>query len=259
VDEPAPDEIERLLLDLKDDRRDVRSRAAYELGKHADPRAVMPLIAALSDSDKFVRSWAVGALGKAGTPAVGPLRAVLAAADRDAAYQAALALAALGDVRAVPTLAAAVRGGDWDIRSAAASALAELGDTNSLPDRILADDSLDTTERLALLRSLHGVAHSDDEVQILYILPDLAELCRDRSRSEEIAVRHGAVETLQVLEGAERAAAGAAQQVDGEPAPAVGDGPAAVQAQDAAAAPRTDAEGDAEAPKRSIWDKLTGR
>ncbi len=268
MEKPAQDEIERLISEMKDDRRDVRSRAAYELGKHQDPRTLAPLVSALSDNDKFVRSWAAGALAKAGPPAIPPLLSALETPDPTVGYYAALALGELGDLRAVPLLAKALRDGDWDIRSSAASALAGLGDPSTLPDRILTEDSITGADRAKILASLGDVSYTDDQVQIHYSIPNVSEFCRQRSQSEDGTIRMGAVEALQALENAPRPDAGqreagaleAADLPPEAPGPAqpVGSSQASVEpAKDAAAA--APAAQDTEKPKRSLWDRLTGR
>jgi len=255
------DEIERLLLELKDDRRDVRSRAAYELGKHNDPRVILPLVAALSDNDKFVRSWAAGALGKAGPTAVGPLRTVLDGEDGSAAYYAAQALADLDDLRAVPRLAEAVKQGDWDIRSSAASALLKLGDAETLPERVLADTGLNPGQRLEILTSLRDVAHSDDEVQIHYAVPDITQLCAERLQSSDKNVRAGVKETLEALRTAQQRFE-PAPTPEGVAEPLI-DAPVSPQtvpsAESLAAAPPVNEPTTPDKPKRSLLSRLLGR
>jgi hypothetical protein len=250
LDKIEPDAIERLILELKDDRRDVRSRAAYELGKHSDPRAIVPLIGALSDNDKFVRSWAAGALGKAGPAAVDPLLAVLHANDAAVAYYAALALGEIGDLRAVPVLVKALSEGDYDIRPSAAGVLVGLGDETTLPARVLADPSLDATTREQILRSLRNVSYADDELKVRYSLPDVGELCRECLQSEDAAVRSGAEEVLEIMESS---TIPEPQPPAEEPQPA--SQPFTQPEKEPVHAPETK-EGS---PKRSLWSRLTGR
>ena len=265
MDNPAPDEIERLLVDLKDDRRDVRSRAAYELGKHDDPRALAPLVAALSDHDKFVRSWAAGALGKAGPSAVPALVEVLGSPDQSVGYYAALALAEHDDVRAVPLLARAVQEGDWDIRPSAASALAGLGDPTTLPNRVLSEAGIACADRVRILASLREVAYTDDQVQIHYSIPDVADFCRERSQSVDETVRTGAVETLHILEQPHSDSdqvGSVSAEVDtltAESPALAASAPNIVDDTEDGSAGRRPVTQDTEKPKRSLWDRLTGR
>jgi len=286
VEKPEQDEIERLILELKDDRRDVRSRAAYELGKHNDPRTLAPLIAVLSDNDKFVRSWAAGALAKAGPPAIPPLVEALGVADPAVGYYAALALGELGDLRAIPLLAQALREGDWDIRPSAACALAGLGDSATLPDRVLTEEGLTGADRASILIALREVAYTDDQVQIHISIPDVTEFCRQRSQSVDDAIRMGAVETLQAMESGTPPTARPATEFAAEPAEPTGPStaaptpqpsaepntwvsayrpaaestsPASTPAVQPAEAKPTAATPDQEKPKRSLWERLTGR
>jgi len=249
------DEIECLLQQLKDDRRDVRSKAAYELGKHPDPRTLEPLVAALCDNDKFVRSWAAGALGKAGSSAIDPLLRVLEMPDASVCYYAALALAELGDMRAIPTLSRALREGDWDIRPSAAQALAGFGDPESLPDRVLVDERLSPGERVTILEALKYVAYTDDDHQLHYALESVPEFCKERAQAGDEHVRRCAAETIQILENeSANAEAGHSDEPITQPAPE----PAIEHEQpisSAAAASGTTPD----RPKRSLWDRLTGR
>jgi HEAT repeat protein len=255
VEIPAPDEVGRLILDLQDDRRDIRSRAAYELGKHRDPRTVKPLVAALSDNDKFVRSWAAGALAKTGPKAVEPLLTVLEGPDATASYYAALALGELGDLRAIPMLAAAIRSGDWDIRPSAASALKSFGDGDSLPNRILADPDLTPRWRAEILLALCDVSHSDDEVQVRYHIPDLDAFCKEQSKSVDEKTRSGAVETLQAL--AARPGPETKPERAAEPPP---DAPQPAPTEPAAqAAKLPDVANPAPESRPSLWDRLLGK
>ena len=253
MDNTATDEVDRLLGELKDDRRDVRSRAAYELGKHHDPRVLMPLVAALRDNDKFVRSWAAGALGKMGPEAIDPIVAVLEASEPAISCYAALALGELGDLRAVPVLADALREGDWDIRPSAAAALTGLGDSTILPDRILAEESLPAARRVAMLTSLNGAAYTGDELQVRYSIPDLTAFCRQRTVSDDPKLRMGAVQSLQILESVPPAPLEPPALSDESPQPSAWSSEG-----DKLDTLRSDAL-DAHKPKRSFWDRLTGR
>lgn len=265
MDKTAEDEIERLILELKDDRRDVRSRAAYELGKHNDPRTVAPLIAALSDNDKFVRSWSAGALAKAGPSAIAPLVDALDTPDPAVGYYVALALGELGDLRAIPLLAQALHEGDWDVRPSAACTLANLGDSSTLPDRIVTEPGLSGADRAKILASLREVNYTDDQVQIHLSIPDVSEFCRQRSQSADDAIRMGAVETLQALGTSVQPDAANAHPAHTEPSaqtasrsqPPVAE-PEPAAERKASETPRTAVQ-EAEKPKRSLWDRLTGR
>jgi HEAT repeat protein len=120
--------VEPLVGALKETQSLVRSSAAEALGQIGDPRAVEPLIAALSDSSGFfVRRLAARALGEIGDPrAVAPLIASLNDEEDSVRQAAAQALSRLGH-SAVEPLVAALADRDWNVRHAAAQALGGLG------------------------------------------------------------------------------------------------------------------------------------
>lgn len=137
--------VEPLIQDLKNENPDVRSRAAKELGRIRDNRAVKPLIAALEASQVLdvqsaaaealgdikdaralrpliavltnpkrsnaTRSSAAAALGKIGRPAVEPLIAALSDGDRHTQLFAIKALHALNNRRATNALSATLAAG----------------------------------------------------------------------------------------------------------------------------------------------------
>ncbi|MGG7378601.1 HEAT repeat domain-containing protein, partial [Escherichia coli] len=67
---------------LIDANSDVRTAAAEALGKIRDPRAVVPLVAALDDDSWSVNKSVAEALEKLGPPAVESLIDVLYARDQ---------------------------------------------------------------------------------------------------------------------------------------------------------------------------------
>jgi HEAT repeat protein len=67
--------VEPLIAALNDTARSVRSLAAEALGRICDPSAVKPLIASLSDVS--IRKTAIESLMQIGTPAIEPLTTVL--------------------------------------------------------------------------------------------------------------------------------------------------------------------------------------
>ncbi|HZO87713.1 MAG TPA: HEAT repeat domain-containing protein [Chthonomonadaceae bacterium] len=196
---PQSDPIEDLIQALEDPRRDVRSRAAYELGKLREERAVGPLIRALTDQDKFVRSWAAVALVEIGAPAVAALLQTLEEGDPAASYYAAVALGEMGDLRAVPRLSQAVVSGEWEERSRAAELLAGLGDAHTLAHKVLSADYLTAAQKLQIVQALRAVNYRDANLHLEYALPDIAELCQQMLDAPEAAVRQGAESVLMEL------------------------------------------------------------
>jgi len=69
---------------MKDPDFKIQNAAASALGKIKDPRAIEPLIAALSSRNQWVRDAAGFALPKIGAPAVKPLIAALSDPNADA-------------------------------------------------------------------------------------------------------------------------------------------------------------------------------
>jgi len=102
-----------------------------------DPRAVEPLIAALKDTDAYVRRAAAGALGNLkDTRGVEPLIGALKDAESYVGCTAAAALGQLKDTRAVEPLAEALK--DAHLRVSAALALAWLKDERAVEPLIVA-------------------------------------------------------------------------------------------------------------------------
>jgi DEAD/DEAH box helicase domain-containing protein len=115
-------------LRYKGDSR-VRWASVQALSEIADSRAVEPLIVALGDADKDVRSEAALALGKiSDRRAVEPLIVTLGDREKDVRIAGALSLGRIGDPRAIGPLTTAVDQDphDW-VRLAAGQALEDLG------------------------------------------------------------------------------------------------------------------------------------
>jgi len=131
---------EALIAELKDIKPGVRTRAAEELGKRKDRRAVQPLIEVLrSDPRSYVRDSAAEALGQIGDPA-----AVDALLDALAEYEywplreaSAEALGIIGDSRAVNGLIQLLGDPVKYVRDEAARALGRLKDPSAVPALIV--------------------------------------------------------------------------------------------------------------------------
>jgi HEAT repeat protein len=99
----------RLLLQaLGDPQAAVRQCAALGLRFHPEPKAVEPLIQALSDEDQLTAALAADALVEIGEPAVPALLEVMASAPQAVRLKAVRALALIGDQRSIPALFAAL-------------------------------------------------------------------------------------------------------------------------------------------------------
>lgn len=131
VGKPA---IEPLIQALKDENRYVRTKAAKALGNIGDARAIEPLIQALRDVNDVHRE-AAEALEKIGEPAVEPLIQALIDID-DVHREAAEVLGMIGNRRAVEPLIQALK--DDRVRWEAAIALGKIGDARSVEPLIQA-------------------------------------------------------------------------------------------------------------------------
>jgi len=120
-----------LIAALKDSDGGVRQSAAAALGQNGDPRAIEALIATLRDRDLGVRESAAAALVKLGDPAVEPLIEVLKDSNlySEVRRSAAWVLGQLGDPRAVEPLSRCLfaRNAYDSIKFTSANALAKLG------------------------------------------------------------------------------------------------------------------------------------
>ena len=120
-----PRAVQPLIKALSADDKRVGRAAAKALGELGDPRSVNRLIQALRAGNDLA-AWALGILGD--QSAVEPL--IVALGDRNSGVRdyAAIALANLGNERSVEPLIEALRRPEWTIRAAAADALVRLGE-----------------------------------------------------------------------------------------------------------------------------------
>lgn len=110
--------------------RKICFEAAAALGRLKDPRAIDPLINALSDLD--MEHHASESLVELGTPAVEPLIRALKHNVPAVAYGAAKTLGKLGNRRAVESLIVALKDNDKTLRWCAVMALGRIGDTRAV-------------------------------------------------------------------------------------------------------------------------------
>jgi HEAT repeat protein len=126
----GPNGLEPLVAALKDKDAELRCPAAEGLGAMRDKRAVGPLVLALMD--KRSRPAVCTALVQVGTPAVEPLIGALNDKDKEVRTSAAGVLGELGDKQAVVPLVACLQDADRDVRMSAVSALGQLGDMRAV-------------------------------------------------------------------------------------------------------------------------------
>lgn len=162
---------------------DVREIALRALARIADPRAVEPLVAALSSADTWLTARIADILTRHGDAAVDPLMAMLTGSSRHPAR--AWAANVLGEVRAqraFPVLVRAISDPDDEVRGKAATALGRLGDRraiNHLLEHLLTDPAPFVRVRIACTLGQFGGPEVID--RLVHALRDPAWWVRMRS------------------------------------------------------------------------------
>ena len=131
------DSVAEHIAALKDEDWGIREDAATALGESRDPRGVNPLIEALRDSDRAVKTAATSALTAIGAPAVVDLSYCLQDPDLSVQEAAASILSEIADERVLEPLQSALLSQDWVVRMHAARAVGRLGNTGSVETLIL--------------------------------------------------------------------------------------------------------------------------
>jgi HEAT repeat protein len=140
-----PRAVEPLIAALADPEAKVREAAVTALAAFADPRAFEPILAMMRSGDaetKPTAGLAAACLGGLGDPrAVAPLlEALTKSDDADLRGGAANAFQWMGDAPACDALCAALRDADADVRDSAARALGALGDARAVEPLLAALD-----------------------------------------------------------------------------------------------------------------------
>lgn len=201
----TPSMVEAFRSARGDDPR-VRRYLALCLGYLKDGRSVPLLVEALSDDDAETRIYAIWALGSMGDPgAVAPIMKLVESDDPAIRKMAVYSLGAMKASEAQPLLAAALEDATLDVAWNAAIALAQIGDSSGralllkMLDRAYLDGVAGMTEEqktLAMLTAMKGAVLLPD--------PDLQTRLEALSRSDpNLKVRQAAFEAL-----AERGQAG---------------------------------------------------
>ncbi|MCL5734041.1 MAG: HEAT repeat domain-containing protein [Actinobacteria bacterium] len=120
--------VPSLIVTLKDDSRQVRSRSAMALGSIGDSRAVEPLLTVLQNRSEHSvpRTRSATALGQIGDPrAIEPLLRILkdTTDNTDVRDTCASALGHFQDTRVIEPLVAALRDSNADVRDSASLSL----------------------------------------------------------------------------------------------------------------------------------------
>ena len=131
------DSVAEHIAALKDEDWGIREDAAMALGEARDPRGVSPLIEALRDSDRAVKTAATDALTAIGTPAVVDLSYCLEDPDLSVQEAAASILSEIADERVLEPLESALLNQDWVVRMHAARAVGRLGNPRSVETLVL--------------------------------------------------------------------------------------------------------------------------
>ena len=131
------DSVAEHIAALKDEDWGIREDAAVALGESRDPRGVNPLIEALRDSDRAVKTAATSALTAIGAPAVVDLSYCLQDPDLSVQEAAASILSEIADERVLEPLESALLSQDWVVRMHAARAVGRLGNPRSVETLVL--------------------------------------------------------------------------------------------------------------------------
>jgi HEAT repeat protein len=178
----VPALLETVLATRTEDS-DVREIALRALARIADPRAVEPLIAALSSADPWLTARIADILTRHGDAAVDPLITLLTVSSPHAGR--AWAANVLGEVRApraFPALVRALNDPHDEVRGKAATALGRLGDRraiNHLLEHLLTDPAPFVRVRIAFTLGQFGGPEVID--RLVHALRDPAWWVRVRS------------------------------------------------------------------------------
>lgn len=129
-----PDELDRLLGELKDPNAGIRMEACYQLSEARALEAVEPLVELLFDGNDEVRAEAAHALGMIGSSnAIPDLIPLLSYRNQLVRERAAEALGNIGDPIALTPLSQVLRSNDRDMTILAIKAIVKIGDMQAMP------------------------------------------------------------------------------------------------------------------------------
>ena len=158
TENPLADAVDPLIAALQDDNKSVRSSSAEALGYIGDARAIEPLITSLKDKEEYVRGEAARALGT--YPDASVVESLMVALRDESSYVRSMSANSLEKIGtpAVPMLLLALENTDLSIRIVAAKLLAGIGDPQTIPNllRVFQEDEHDAM-RLAAALALGGV------------------------------------------------------------------------------------------------------
>jgi HEAT repeat protein len=179
-----PRAVEPLIAALTSPDWSARATAADALGVIRDLRAVRPLIAAFKDPDSGVPPAATRALTQIGAPALESLVAAMEDPDERVRVGAAGVLGGIKDLRAVGPLVAALKDQHYLVRQNAAGALSEIGGPRGVEALIAALEDPGLGDRENVERALIAIGP-------LAVEPLIAAL-----KSPDNRIQQGAAKTL---------------------------------------------------------------
>jgi len=182
-----PRDIASVSADLTSEDVEARRTAASELGQSRDPAATAQLLAALDDTDMYVRTYAIQSLAtRKAKEAVAPCSALLGSdAPRLILVNAIKALAEIGDAAAVPALIEATHHENPFVRHDAAWALGEFRDPRAIP----ALEALLEDTTVPVERDEDGLPSQTS----IYSVSDHAKRSLDKIRGGGLAAAHYSV------------------------------------------------------------------
>ena len=187
----GPVAVAPLLAALRDEDRFVRSSAAEALGEIGDVRAVEPLVAALKDKESLVRASAAKALGEIGdVRAVEPLVAAALSPDIFRGEEAE-ALRRIGGAQAMESLALALKNKDARVRKRAVRQLWRIGGVSAVEPLVAALNDQDQDVRKAARDTLMEAVQTLAQIDPAAVEPLVAML-----RGKHPAVREAASQAL---------------------------------------------------------------
>ena len=178
IGQPA---VEPLLSALENENKDVRSSAVRALGQIGDARAFQPLIKTLEDEDKDVRSSAAVALGQIGdTRAFQPLIDALKDGNENVRSSAVRALGRMGNPQAVSAIIDALKDEHRYVRSSAAAALGRMGNPQAVQPLI---DALEDEDALVCSYAVNALSQIGNAQAVKALIKALESEDRNVSSS----------------------------------------------------------------------------
>lgn len=190
----AQGKTHKLIRALKDDDREVSSKAALALGELKAKQAIEPLAAQFTHPHSQVVTHAVEALARIGGPAAEEhLMVAIELTNLKACIAAVKGLGTLQSVQAIEPLARAMTGVDERVATAAATSLGLIGNPKAIPSLTTSVQSRWLSLRLACLKSLVEIGGPDATKGIALALGDINTTARQTAVSALLEIGAPAV------------------------------------------------------------------